>query len=97
MRALTPVCNLAGAGVDVLEQLINLLRRHLLAQFRENVFQLANANEAGPILVEDLEASAILVDIAGIAEAAGAVKDLGESVEVDCCWRFVSARRASQR
>lgn len=93
---LTPVCNLAGGGVDVLEQLVHLLFRHLLAQFHEDVFHLADTNKAGAILVEDFEASAVLVDVAGIAETAGAVEDLGESVEIDCRRRSGLARRTSQ-
>jgi hypothetical protein len=45
---------------------------------------LALSDEAAPVLVKDLEATNVLFDVKGFAEAAGAVKDLGEGLEVDC-------------
>lgn len=79
----TPVCDLAGAGVDGLEELVHLIVTHLLAQIGENVAQLADTDKSGAILVKHLEAAAIFVDVAGVAEAAGAVQDLGEGLEID--------------
>lgn len=87
--SLTSVRNLAAAGVDGLEQLVDLVVAHLLAQIRQDVAQLPDADEARPVLVKHLEAAAVLVNVARVAEAAGAVEDLAESVEVDCRARFV--------
>lgn len=81
---LTPVVNLVVARINrALEQLIDLLLAHLLAQIRQNVLDLAFADEPAAVLVEHLEAANILLDVEGLAEAAGAVEDLGERVEVD--------------
>ena len=49
-----------------------------------------NANEAGEVFVEDLEAAAVLFGLTGVAEAAWAVEDACEGVEVD--WVAISAR-----
>ena len=82
---LTPVVDLVVARVNgALEQLVDLLLAHLLAQVGQDVLDLALSDEAAAVLVEDLEAADVLVDIEGLAEAAGAVQDLGEGVEVDC-------------
>ena len=45
---------------------------------------MANTNEACHILVKHLEAAAVLLWLAGIAEATGAVENAGERLEVDC-------------
>lgn len=87
---LTHVVQLARAGIHSLEQLVDLLVAHLLAQVREDVAELADADEAREFLVEDLEAAAVLLGLAGVAEAAGAVEDAGEVVEVDCRADLVS-------
>ena len=85
MSELTPVVNLIIARINrALEQLIDLLLAHLLAQVRQDVLDLALADEPAAVLVEHLEAADVLFDIKGLAEAAGAVQDLGEGVEVDC-------------
>jgi hypothetical protein len=85
MWKLTPVVHLVIARIDgALEQLIHLLLAHLLAQVGQNVLDLALADKAAPVLVEDLEAADVFLDIKGFAEAAGAVENLGEGVEVDC-------------
>ncbi|KAI3486847.1 hypothetical protein L1887_49553 [Cichorium endivia] len=55
---LTHVVQLARAGIHSLEQLVDLLVAHLLAQVREDVAELADADEAREFLVEDLEAAA---------------------------------------
>lgn len=48
---------------EPLQQLIDLLIRHLLPQLRQDVSQLSGANKAVPGLVEDLEAFDELVCI----------------------------------
>lgn len=78
------VVDLARRGVDGLEQLIHLLVGHLLAKVGQDVAQLAHADEAGHVLVEDLEAATVFFRLPRVAEAAGAVEDLAERVEVDC-------------
>lgn len=77
------VVDLAGASVDSLEQLVDLLLGHLLAQVGQDVLELTDANKACHVLVEDLEAAAVLVGLAGVAEAAGAVEHALERLEVD--------------
>lgn len=85
MERLTPVVDLVIARVNrALEQLIHLLLAHLLAQIRQNVLDLALSDKARPVLVEDLEATDVLFNVKGLAEAAGAVQDLGEGLKVDC-------------
>ncbi len=78
------VVDLPARRVDRLEQLVHLVVAHLLAQVREDVAQLADADEARHVLVEDLEAAAVLLRLARVAEAAGPVEDLGEGFEIDC-------------
>jgi hypothetical protein len=80
----TGIVDLSTPGVDGLEQLIHLIVRHLLAQVRQDIPQLANADETRHVLVEYLEAPAVLLGLAGIAEAAWSVEDLGEGLEIDC-------------
>lgn len=80
----TPVIHLVIACIDrALEQLINLLLAHLLAQVCQNVLDLTLADKARPVLVEYLEAADVFFDVKGFAEAAGAVEDLGEGLKVD--------------
>ena len=82
---LTPVVHLVIACINrALEKLINLLLAHLLAQICQDVLDLALADETRPVLVEDLEAADVFFDVEGFAEAAGAVEDLGEGLEIDC-------------
>lgn len=80
---LTCVVDLSGARVDSLEQLVHLLIRHLLAQIRQDVLELADADEARHVLVEDLETAAVLLGLAWVAEAAGAVQHALEGLKVD--------------
>jgi hypothetical protein len=47
------------------------------------VSQLPDADEACPILVEHLESLHVVLGVAGIAEAARSVQNLGKSIEVD--------------
>lgn len=84
MQQRTSVVDLAGAGIHGLQELVDLLVGHLLAEVREDVLELANSDEARHVLVEDLEAAAVLVRLARVAEATGAVQDALESLEVDC-------------
>jgi hypothetical protein len=81
---LTCVVDLARASINSLQQLIDLVVRHLLAQVGENILELADTNEARHVLVKDLEATAILLWLTGITEAAGTVEDALEGLEVDC-------------
>ena len=78
----THVVDLAAAGVDSLEQLVHLVVAHLLAQVGENVSQLSNANVSRHLLVKDLEAPAVLLGLARIAEAAWSVEHLLKRVKV---------------
>ena len=80
----TCVVDLAGAGVNSLEKLIHLLIRHFLAQICEDIFELANTDKARHILIEDLETTAVLLGVAGVAEAAWSVENALEGLEVDC-------------
>lgn len=81
---LTHVVQLPTASIHRLEQLIHLIITHLLPQIRQNVSELSHANEAREVLVKDLEATTILLWLAGVAETAGSVENAGEGVEVDC-------------
>jgi hypothetical protein len=93
MWRLTSVVDLVIARVNrALEQLVHFLLAHLLTQVRQDVLDLALADEAAPVLIEDLEAADVFLDVEGFAEAAGAVEDLGEGFEVDCEKLSVSAR-----
>ena len=80
---LTHVVQLTRAGVHGLEQLIDLFLRHLLAQVHENVLDLADVDAARQVLVKDLEAAAVLLGLAGVAEAAGPVEHALERLKVD--------------
>lgn len=73
----TPVIDLIVASINsALEQLVDLLLAHLLAQVGENVFDLTLADKAAAILVKDLKAADVLLNVKGFAEAARAVEDL---------------------
>lgn len=88
---LTGVVDLSGAGVDGLQQLVNLLVCHLLAQVREDVLELADSDKARHVLVEHLETAAVLVGLARVTETARPVQNALEGLEVDCYLkRFVS-------
>jgi hypothetical protein len=82
---LPPTCvvHLPGAGVDSLEQLVHLLFRHLFAQVRQDVFELADTDEARHVLVKHLETAAVFLGLAGVAEAARPVENALEGLEVD--------------
>ena len=80
-----PIIHLIPSRIHrALKQLLHLLLAHLLAQVRQNVLDLALSDEARAVFVEDLEPPDVLFDVEGLAEAAGAVEDFGEGVEVDC-------------
>ena len=72
---LTHVVDFAGAGVDRLEQLIDLIVGHLLAKIGKDVAQLADADEARHIFVKDLKAAAVVGRVVELAEAARPVQD----------------------
>lgn len=57
------------ANLDTLEQLVHLLVRHLLAELREHVAQLADADEAVAFFVEYLEAADELLCGSGVSES----------------------------
>lgn len=77
--------------VDALEELVDLGVGELLAQVGEDVAELALRDEAGAVLVKDLEAVDELVAGACGLEAVRAHQDLDEGVKVDgvglcfCC------------
>lgn len=82
---LTPVVDFVVVGVDSrLEQLVDFFLAHLLAQVGQDVLDLSLADKPAPVLVEHLEAPDVLFNVKGLAEAARAVEDLGEGLEVDC-------------
>lgn len=85
---------------EALEELVDLLVRHLLAELGKDVAELAGADHAVASLVEHLEAldellcvsvfilgrlsGAVRTSSAGGLPAVGAVQDVDELVEVDC-------------
>lgn len=77
------IVDLATARIHRLQQLIHLIIAHLLAEVGQDVSELPDADETRQVLVEDLEAAAVLVGLAGVAEAAWAVEDAGEGIKVD--------------
>ena len=80
-----PVIHLVIARINrALKQLVHLLLAHLLAQIRQDVLDLALADEPRAVLVKHLEAADVLFDVEGLAEAAGPVEDLAEGFEIDC-------------
>lgn len=81
---LTGVVDLARASVDGLEQLLNLVVRHLLAQIRQDILELPDADKARHILVKHLESTAVLLRLAWVAEASRAVQHALKSLKVDC-------------
>ena len=80
---LTRIVDLSRARIHSLEQLINLLIAHLLAQVRQNVAELAHSDKPCEFLIEYLETAAVFFRLAGVAEAAGTVENALEVVEVD--------------
>ena len=79
----TSVVDLPTARIHSFEQLIDLLVAHLLSQVGQDVAKLSNADKSRHVLIEDLEAAAVLLWLAWVAESAGAVEDLGEGLEID--------------
>ena len=77
------IIQLPTTRINRLEQLINLLITHLLAQIRQNIPELAHADKTRQILIKHLEAAAVFLRLAGVAEAARAVEDAREGVKVD--------------
>lgn len=82
---LTNVVKLPTARIHSLQQLINFIIAHFLAQVRQDISELSHADETRQILVEHLETATVLFRLAGIAEAAGSVEDTLEGIEIDCC------------
>ena len=78
------VIHVTALDIDGLEQLVHLVVAHLLAQVREDIAELADADEAREFLVEDLEAARVGGRVAWVAEAVGPVEDGSEGWEVDC-------------
>ena len=78
------IVHLPVAGVYCLKQLVHLFRSHLLAEVRQDILELANADEACHILVENLKTAAILFGLAGVTEAAWPVQDALEGLEINC-------------
>lgn len=92
----TNVVDLAAAGVNGLEQLVDLIVAHLLAQVGQDwrdmsvtsslgestfggaghtVSELTDTDEASHVLVKDLETTAVLLRLTGVAETTSAVED----------------------
>jgi hypothetical protein len=57
---------------------------------KRTISQLSDANEAGHVLVENLESTAVFLRLARVAEAARSVQDAAEGVEVDCFASLIS-------
>jgi len=76
------VVDFSAACIHSLQQLVNLLVGHLLAEIGQDVSELPNANESCHVFVEHLEASAVFFWLTRVAEPAGAVQNFGEGVEV---------------
>jgi len=71
----TCIIDLARAGVYSLEQFVHFFLGHLLAQVCQDIFQLADTNEACHVLIKHLETSAVFLRLAGVTEATRAVQD----------------------
>lgn len=69
---------------DAFEELVDFFVRELLAQAREDVAQLADANVACAVLVKHLESADKLLRRACRLESVGPVQDVGERREIDC-------------
>gem|GEM_PF-5438752 len=69
---------------DAFEELVDFFVRELLAQAREDVAQLADANVACAVLVKHLESADKLLRRARWLESVGPVQDVGERREIDC-------------
>ena len=54
------------------------------------ITQLPNTNKPSHILIKHLKATTILLRLAWVAEAAGAIEDFGEGVEIDCAPHSIS-------
>lgn len=81
---LTGIVDHITPDIHSLQKLINLVVAKFLAQTGQHIAELSNAYVACPVFVEYLEAAHKLVGLAGGTEAAGAVEDLLEGVEVNC-------------
>ena len=80
----TSVVNLIIPTINrALEQLVDLLLGHLLAQVGQDVLDLSLSDESRSVLVENLEPPDVLFDVEGFAEATGSVQDFGKSFKVD--------------
>lgn len=65
------IIDLPTRRIHRLEQLIHLLITHLLAQIREDIAELADADKPRQILIEDLEAATVFLRLPGIPESPG--------------------------
>jgi hypothetical protein len=77
------VVDLAVLHGEALEEFVDLLVGHLLAELGEDVAELAGADKAVAGLVKHLEALDKLVGGAGRLPPVGAVEDLEKLVVVD--------------
>jgi hypothetical protein len=80
----TSIINLPTPRIHRLQQLIHLIITHLLPQIRQDIPQLPNPNKARHILIKDLEAATVFFRFARVTEAARAVEDLREGLEINC-------------
>lgn len=79
----TSIIYFAATSIHSLQQLIHLFVAHLLPQIGQNIPQLANTNEARHVFIEYLEASAVFLRLARIAESAWSIENFGEGLEVN--------------
>jgi hypothetical protein len=79
----TCVVYLTGACVNGLQELVHLFFGHLLTEVGEDVLQLPDTDEARHVLVKHLEATAVFLWLAGVAETAGPVQYPLEHLEVN--------------
>lgn len=77
------VIDLSTAGVDGLQQFINLFVAHFLAQICQDVSQLTHSDEAGHVFVEDLETATVFFWFARISETSRSVEHFAERVKVE--------------
>jgi hypothetical protein len=83
LPVLTSIINLPTTRIHGLEQLIHLLVTHLLPQIRQNIPQLTNPNKPRHIFIKDLKAATVFLWFTRVPEAAWAVEDFGEGLEIN--------------
>jgi len=72
------IIDLSAAGVDCLQQFINLFIAHLFAQVCQDVSQLPNSDEPSHVFIKYLEAATVFFWFARVSESTGSVEDFAE-------------------